>query len=77
MTLKTKRIAYDTRLLATGNALTLDQKHAELIESDPDISPNDPLPIECLEAFTSLWEDKGVQWAMLKGNEYALHDNLS
>ncbi len=64
-------------LLATRNALTLDQKHAELIVSDPDISPNDPLPIECLEAFTSLWEDKGVQWAMLKGNEYALHDNLS
>ena len=57
--------------------LILEQKHAVLIESDPDISPDDPLPIECLEAFTSLWEDKGVQWAMLKGNEYALHDNLS
>lgn len=28
-------------------------------------------------AFTSLWADKGVQLAMLKGNEYALHDNLS
>jgi len=48
-----------------------------MILSDPDISPEEPLPIECLNAFQSLWEDKGVQLAMLKGNEYALHDNLS
>jgi len=66
-----------TRSRPGGNVLILDQRYAELIESDPDISPDDPLPIECLDAFTSLWEDKGVQWAMLKGNEYALHDNLS
>lgn len=35
------------------------------------------MPREYLEAFTSLWEDKNVQMAILKGNEYALHDNLS
>lgn len=64
-----------TKILAS--VLMLEQRHAELIESDPDISPDDPLPVECLHAFTSLWEDKGVQLAMLKGNEYALHDNLS
>jgi guanine nucleotide-binding protein subunit alpha len=35
------------------------------------------MPLDSLHAFTSLWADKGVQLAMLKGNEYALHDNLS
>lgn len=45
--------------------------------SDPDIEPNEPMPLECLTAFNSLWADKGIQLAMLKGNEYALHDNLS
>jgi guanine nucleotide-binding protein subunit alpha len=53
------------------------QRYGGLILSDPDISPEEPLPYECLHAFTSLWEDRGVQLAMLKGNEYALHDNLS
>lgn len=45
--------------------------------SDPDIAPDEPMPLECLTAFKCLWDDKGVQMAMLKGNEYALHDNLS
>jgi guanine nucleotide-binding protein subunit alpha len=54
-----------------------EQRCAELILTDPDINPNEPLPVEYLHAFTSLWEDRGVQIAMLKGNEYALHDNLS
>jgi guanine nucleotide-binding protein subunit alpha len=41
-------------------------------------SPNMWLqPQECLSAFNSLWADKGVQLAILKGNQYALHDNLS
>ena len=35
------------------------------------------MPLDCLHAFQNLWVDKGVQLAMLKGNEYALHDNLS
>lgn len=35
------------------------------------------MPREYLDAFTALWEDKNVQMAILKGNEYALHDNLS
>jgi guanine nucleotide-binding protein subunit alpha len=58
-------------------SLTRDQRYGELILSDPDITPDEPLPLECLYAFNSLWEDKGIQMAMLKGNEYALHDNLS
>jgi len=50
---------------------------AELLASDPDIGTEEPMPLDCLQAFNSLWADKGVQLAILKGNEYALHDNLS
>ena len=49
---------------------------AQYVGSDPELSPEEPLPAESLHAFLSLWQDKGVQMAMLKGNEYALHDNL-
>jgi len=52
-------------------------RFAELIFSDPDIGPNEPMPIDCLNAFRSLWNDAGVQVAISKGNKYALHDNLS
>ncbi|KAF2838315.1 guanine nucleotide binding protein, alpha subunit [Patellaria atrata CBS 101060] len=52
-------------------------RYADLIAADPEIGPDDAMPPECLHAFTSLWADKGVQLAILKGNEYALHDNLS
>ena len=53
------------------------QRYAELIAADPEIAIEDPMPQECLAAFNSLWADKGVQLAILKGNQYALHDNLS
>jgi guanine nucleotide-binding protein subunit alpha len=49
---------------------------AQYVGSDPEISPEEQVPIDSLHAFMSLWQDKGVQMAMLKGNEYALHDNL-
>ncbi|KAF2140670.1 uncharacterized protein K452DRAFT_319565 [Aplosporella prunicola CBS 121167] len=52
-------------------------RYAELISREPEIGPEDVMPKDCLEAFQSLWEDKNVQLAILKGNEYALHDNLS
>lgn len=35
------------------------------------------MPEEFLGAFNCLWADKGVQLTILKGNQYALHDNLS
>ena len=35
------------------------------------------MPIDCLKAFANLWVDTGVQLAIKKGNEYALHDNLT
>jgi guanine nucleotide-binding protein subunit alpha len=49
---------------------------AQYVGADPEISPDEPLPPDSLHAFLDLWHDKGVQMAMLKGNEYALHDNL-
>ncbi len=53
------------------------QKNQTLILVENEISPNDPLPPEYLEPLKSLWADAGVQKAILKGNEYALHDNLA
>ncbi|KAF2502610.1 guanine nucleotide binding protein, alpha subunit [Lophium mytilinum] len=53
------------------------EAYANLINADPEIGLEDPMPLECLTAFNSLWADKGVQLAILKGNQYALHDNLS
>lgn len=45
--------------------------------ADPEIGTEEAMPQECLSAFNSLWADKGVQLTILKGNQYALHDNLS
>lgn len=57
--------------------LLFPQRYAELIAADPEIGPEESMPLDCLAAFNSLWVDKGVQLAILKGNQYALHDNLS
>ncbi|KAK4972574.1 hypothetical protein LTR28_012219 [Elasticomyces elasticus] len=43
---------------------------AEVIAADPDIGPEDPMPLECMHAFKSLWTDQGVQVAIQKGNDY-------
>ena len=48
----------------------------EQIQVDFEASPNEPLPEEYLEPVKALWEDAGVQQAITKGNEFALHDNL-
>jgi guanine nucleotide-binding protein subunit alpha, other len=48
-----------------------------MILIDHEISMNENLPEEYLEPIKTLWADAGVQKAVLKGNEYALHDNLS
>lgn len=44
---------------------------------DLEISAQERLPQDYLEPVKSLWADSGVQVAVSKGNEYALHDNLS
>lgn len=48
----------------------------EQIQVDYEVSPNEPLPEEYLQPVKDLWVDAGVQHAITKGNEFALHDNL-
>ena len=48
-----------------------------MVNTAPDIGTEEPMPEEFYTAFNSLWADKGVQLTILKGNQYALHDNLS
>ncbi|KAK5629164.1 hypothetical protein RRF57_004879 [Xylaria bambusicola] len=55
----------------------LSSKNKELVLVDVEIGPEDPLPQDYLEPIRSLWADAGVQKAILKGNEYALHDNIA
>jgi guanine nucleotide-binding protein subunit alpha len=57
--------------------LTHVKRYSELVNAAPDIGTEEPMPEEFLTAFNSLWVDKGVQLTILKGNQYALHDNLS
>ncbi|KAK5170483.1 uncharacterized protein LTR77_005071 [Saxophila tyrrhenica] len=52
-------------------------RFAEVVAADPEIGPEEPMPLDCLNAFKSLWQDGGIQLAIRKGNEYALHDNLT
>lgn len=53
------------------------KRFAEILAADPEIGADEPMPLDCLNAFKSLWRDQGVQLAIKKGNEYALHDNLT
>lgn len=57
--------------------MSREQRFAEVIAADPDIGPEEAMPLDCLNAFKTLWQDDGVQLAIKKGNEYALHDNLT
>jgi guanine nucleotide-binding protein subunit alpha, other len=52
------------------------QVHLPTIMQDKDLRPFEPVPIEYLRAFKDLWKDPGIQKAIERGNEYALHDNL-
>lgn len=53
------------------------QKNMAHILVDQEISANDPLPKDFLDPIKELWQDGGVNRAIKKGNEYALHDNLA
>ncbi|KAI9754944.1 MAG: G-Protein alpha subunit [Chaenotheca gracillima] len=53
------------------------EQYVNLIKLDRDLGAKEPLPLEYLPAFKSLWEDAGVKQAITRGNEYALHDNLT
>jgi len=42
-----------------------------------ELGRQEPFPKEYQKAFASLWADPGVQTAVHRGNEFALHDNLN
>jgi len=51
--------------------------HLPTIMQEKDLRPYEPIPVEYLAAFKGLWADPGLQKVIAKGNEFALHDNLS
>ncbi|KAH0538465.1 G-Protein alpha subunit, partial [Glutinoglossum americanum] len=64
---------------AHGMAFELEENehNRSLISLDRTITPGQPFPAEYLAPFKSLWADKAIQKTALRGNEFALHDNLS
>ncbi|KAI9717660.1 MAG: hypothetical protein M1812_004605 [Candelaria pacifica] len=52
-------------------------EYAGIILAEPEIGPKQLLPRECLPAFKALWKDAGIVKTIERGNEYALHDNLT
>jgi len=53
------------------------QAHLPTIQQEKDLRPHEPIPIEYLLAFKDMWADPGLQKTIERGNEFALHDNLS
>ncbi|PNP57992.1 hypothetical protein THARTR1_02150 [Trichoderma harzianum] len=53
------------------------EKNMAHILVDNEISPDSGMPEDYLEPIKALWQDSGVLAAVAKGNEYALHDNLT
>ncbi|RQM06278.1 hypothetical protein DH86_00001068, partial [Scytalidium sp. 3C] len=53
------------------------EAHLAVLNQEIDLRPYEPIPIQYLQAFQDLWKDQGIQKAIERGNEYALHDNLS
>ncbi|KEZ38821.1 hypothetical protein SAPIO_CDS10864 [Scedosporium apiospermum] len=53
------------------------EKNMAHVLVEQEIHPNEPFPQDFLEPIKALWQDEGVRKAIDKGNEYALHDNLS
>ncbi|CAG9949696.1 unnamed protein product [Clonostachys rosea f. rosea IK726] len=52
-------------------------KHMALVLIEREIGLEERMPLDYLEPVKALWQDAGVKAAIAKGNEYALHDNLS
>jgi hypothetical protein len=53
------------------------QRYVAMLEKERELGLEETLPLEYLTCFKDLWADMGIQMAILKGNEYALHDNLN
>ncbi|KAI9767798.1 MAG: G-Protein alpha subunit [Geoglossum simile] len=52
-------------------------EYLPLIALDRGLDNGEKFPIEYLKPFKSMWVDPGLRVAVEKGNEFALHDNLS
>jgi guanine nucleotide-binding protein subunit alpha len=52
------------------------QRHIRLLYEKRNIGPNEDIPEEYYDCFTELWKDDTIQITMLKGHQWALHDNL-
>lgn len=66
-------VAMRQRVLLTEH----EKKHLAHILVDYELSPQERMPVDYLNPVKSLWADSGIQQAIAKGNEYALHDNLT
>ncbi|CUS07514.1 unnamed protein product [Tuber aestivum] len=53
------------------------EAYVELVIVERELGRQEPFPKEYQKAFASLWADGGVQTAVHRGNEFALHDNLN
>jgi len=55
------------------------KKWAEIIEDDDgDVDADEAFSNDQVRvAMKTMWQDKGVQKAVAKGHEFALHDNLN
>ncbi|KAH0545149.1 hypothetical protein FGG08_000761 [Glutinoglossum americanum] len=53
------------------------EKYLPLIALDRDLDHGERFPIEYLKPLKSMWADAGLKRAVEKGNEFALHDNLT
>lgn len=65
---------------ASGTSLTLyvSQPLAELIDNtEADLGADEAFSdLRVKDAMRQLWDDSGVQKAVARGHEFALHDNL-
>ncbi|RVD81494.1 uncharacterized protein DFL_009358 [Arthrobotrys flagrans] len=53
------------------------EQHVSLILNQKELSSGEKMPKDHLAPLKSLWNDAGVQQTVSRGNEFALHDNLS
>jgi len=44
---------------------------------EKEIKDTESLPRSYLQPLLALWADSGVQFAVRRGNEYALYDNIN
>ncbi|KAI5840531.1 guanine nucleotide binding protein, alpha subunit [Morchella snyderi] len=53
------------------------ESYVELVIMERELARGESFPKEYQTAFRSLWMDPGVRSTVSRGNEYALHDNLT